>query len=458
MKKLFIPCLFACLLSCDSLTKKSEESLPLLDTPPSYISFRVNFPISELEKGVNRVLPDVLFHDAVAMKDAKDTLYLKVDRKGSINMTYKNGELHATIPLKVNAAVRKEVLGMTFTNKDNPIEFSGVLQASAKIDIDEDWNLDVSCRYENFDLGDQATFSMMGMTFNVEKSINSNLDKHTDQLSNVICSAINQSIDLRGIVSKLWTDVQSPIAIAKEPKKLWLHADPIALNGQLIPMDDVLSIHMEYRSNIMITPEQQSTTPKRLGKKGTPLNTKNQLVTYPDIRLSYKDLTEILDEVFRNEEFEYEGYKVKIDKVAVGHIGQRLALNLNVSGDINGSVKVSGTPVFSEDRQLSLAKFKFEIDSDDEMLNMADWAVHTFAEDYLSEQVKVDSKPLFDRLDELIMSGISRELDANKFDLDFNISNISSYQTRLTDQYIQWIFVVEGEAGLTLKNGLFKPR
>ncbi|MEQ8469960.1 MAG: DUF4403 family protein [Marinoscillum sp.] len=459
MKKLFIIVLYGCLIGCNSPVKETEETLPPLETPPSYLSFRINFPITEIEEGVNRVLPLTLFDDVVPMKDPKDSLFLKVYRKGALKMTYKNGEVLASIPLKVNAAVKKNVLGMTFSNKDTPVEFEGKLEASAQIEITDNWDLSVACLYRNFDLGDQATFSVMGMTFNVEKTINSALENHTDELSNIICSAINQSIDFRQVMTNLWYDIQSPLRIAQNPQPMWLKSDPIALNGKLMPMDDILSIHMEYRTSIQISSDKmKSNIPKELPMRGEPLNTKNQLVTYPDVRLPYSDLSKILNDTFQDQTFEYEGYRVKVNGVKVGHIGQKLAVDLDVSGDIIGTVKVSGTPVLSDVQELSLSNFKFEIKSDDEMLNMADWAVNTFARDYLSEKVKVDTKPFLDQLDELIKEGISKEIDTNKISVDFEIDKISSYQTRLTDEYIQWIFSVEGQAALTLKNGLFKAQ
>ncbi len=58
--------LLGALMACDRSTKKeSEAALPPLQTLPSYLSFRVNFPVGELEDGVNRVLPKLILDDAL---------------------------------------------------------------------------------------------------------------------------------------------------------------------------------------------------------------------------------------------------------------------------------------------------------------------------------------------------------------------------------------------------------
>ncbi len=105
-----------------------------------------------------------------------------------------------------------------------------------------------------------------------------------------------------------------------------------------------------------------------------------------------------------------------------------------------------------------LEGFAYEIDADDEWVAMTDWAVHEFAERYVAEQVRMDMQPFLEDLDELIMTGLDKSHLAEKLDLQIGFDEVTSYQLRLTEDAIQWIFYLEGWSQLNLKKGLFKNR
>lgn len=446
------------LMGCQQQAGSDEkENLPPLETPPSYLSFRVNFPVSELEDGVNRMLPTVIMDDVLPIK-GKDTLFLTVRRKGQVDMTIRKREVFATIPLEVSAAVKKKVLGMTFSNEDSPITFTGHLTASAKVEIDDEWNMDITCQYRGFDLGDSPAISFMGMTFNIDGTVEQVLEDNQDELSDLICGALNGALDFRQTVEKIWLDLQNPQRIARNPEKIWLYSAPIALNGQLIPMPkDTLCVHVEYRTAIHISPVKKVVNDKvPLGGRGAPLNTKSALIAYPELRMPYDFFTAGLKTELLGQTFTYEGYNVKIKDVAVGRRGQRLLVTVVTGGDIKGKVEVTGVPSLNEERELVLEDLKYEIDADDDWVAATDWAVHEFAEAYIQDKARLDTKPFLNGLDSIIMAGLGKSRLSPKIDVQVGFDEVNSYQLRLTDSALQWIFYVEGRAELTLKKGLFK--
>ncbi|WP_421873886.1 DUF4403 family protein [Marinoscillum sp.] len=456
MKKLWILALILT-MGCDQLTRESEALLTPLETPPSYLSFRVDFPIKELELGVNRVLPQTLFDDAVALKDKDDTLFLKVRRKGNLKLNFRDGEAYASIPLDVDAAIKKKVMGITFSNEDTPVSFSGILRASASISLSDQWDMNVACQYQSFDLEGMDTFSFMGISFNVEKIINGVIDEHRDDLSNVICQAVRSSLDFRSVTAKVYADIQKPLRVAKNPQPLYLHTQANALNGKLMPVKrDTLSLHVEYRSKLILNTDKTPTEAQPLPVRKEPLNTDNKLLIYPDVQIGYNQLSQLLTEMLKNEPFSYERYTITIQSAKAKPNGQRLQIDLQVSGDVTGTVKVSGVPILNANQSMSLSDFQYEIDSDDDLLKMADWISHDFIEEYLSSQIQVDTKPFFDDLDELIVRGISNTPLNNKMDPSIQFDKIQTYQFRCTEDFIQWVFVIEGSASLQLKNGLFQ--
>lgn len=443
---------------CDLSHKDSESELPPLETPPSYLGFRVSFPQPELQAGVNRVLPQTLFDDAVALKGEKDTLYLKIVREGDLELDIQEGRLLASIPLEITASVKKKVLGITFSNESAPLTFNGTMKASAQISITDRWDLDAICRFESFDLGDDPKITLMGMSFNVGKTVSKALEDHRDQISDLLCRALNGAIDFRQTIDAVWKNLQQPQQIAGKPQSLWLCSEPIALNGIMQPLqNDELAIHLEYRTRLRISTEKQPVvTPVPLGKQSEPLNDQPSLVAYPDIQLPFRMLTQLLRAKVVGMDFSYDDYRIEVTDAKIGRSGQKVKVTLFTQGDLNGDVTVLGRPVLSPSKELTLEDFSYEIHSENELVNLTDWAVHLFAEPYLADQLHLDVKPVLDNLDDIIAEGIASSPVGSKMALEISLNAIDSYKTRLTDDYIEWIFYVEGRSELTLKRGLFR--
>lgn len=458
-RQVFFLILIVFATSCSKLGQREEAALPPLEVPPSYLSFRVNFPIAELENGVNRILPEKMV-DGSFLIGEKDSLYLKVLRKGALKLEMKNNEVHAAIPLEVHAAVRKKVLGITLSNKESPVVFHGKIKASTEVAVGKDWSLDLTCSYRGFQLTDSPEISLMGMTFNVEELIRSALDSHEEELSNVICRALDQVIDFRSLVEKVWLDLQNPIRVARSPQPLWMYASPQALNGVVVQdAGQSLSIHLEYRTRLKISPELTPVTTKvPLSECGEPLNTRSVLVAYTELHLPFEMLTHLMQQELVGKSFTYEEYTILVDEAAVKRKGQNLLVALDVSGDIAGKVLVTGTPEINENRELVISDFKYEIEAKDDWVKLTDWAVHGLAEQYLADQARMDTRPFFKQLDQLIMQGLQKSALSEKLDVAIAFDKIDSYQLRMTESYLQWIFYLEGTSEVSLKRGLFRKR
>ncbi|REE01575.1 DUF4403 family protein [Marinoscillum furvescens] len=458
-KRVFFIVWVVFMVGCSRVHQREEAALPPLEVPPSYLSFRVDFPIQELAKGVNRILPGELV-DGVFPMGEKDSLYLKVNRKGPLDLYMKGDEFYAAIPLEVSAAVRKKVLGITLSNKESPVVFHGKIKASTSVAVAPNWSLDLACTYRGFELTDSPELSLMGMTFNVEELIETALQSHEEELSNVICRALDHVIDFRQLVDKVWSDLQNPIRVARSPQPFWLYSRPLALNGVVIPGGSgTLSIHLEYRTRLQISPELSPVTEKvQLGDCGEPLNTRNTIAAYTELYLPFEMLTHLMQQELAGKTFTYEDYTLLVEQARVNRKGQKLLVALDVSGDITGKVLVTGTPTINDNRELTISDFKYEIEAEDDWVKLTDWAVHSLAEQYIADQARLDTRPFFRQLDQLIMQGLRKSDLAEKLDVDLVFQKIDSYQLRMTETYIQWIFYLEGSSSVTLKSGLFKKR
>lgn len=459
-KKLFFVVSLFFVFACDPPKKETHEAaLPPVDVPPSYLGVRVSLPAEELEAGINSVLPDQLINGAFPMKDDRDSLFLMITRNGHLDLKISHNEIFASIPLNITVSVKRRLLGVTFSNKDTPITFSGRVKASTEVSLEDDWELGFVCSWDSFEFDDDPVITFMGMKFNVENTINDVVNDYRDNLSDMLCRSLRESISLKKALHSVWEDLQATHRIARNPRPLFLRSSPVAMSGVLVPGHDALAVHLEYRSSLHISPENRIMVNKLpLGERTDPLSTNPVFIAYPELTISYPFLQDALSDVIKGETFEYDRYTATITSVLVSRRGQELNITLTTEGDLKGVIHVSGKPSLNDQLQFGLENFQYQMEAENKWVNMTDFAIHQFIEEYLSQQVSIDLSTYFHGLDELIMTSISNSDLGEKLDLRVSFDHLATHNLVLTETGIQWVLMVEGSSSIELKQALINGR
>jgi hypothetical protein len=446
---------------CASPNRTLEaETVALLEVPPSYFSFRVNITADELQQGLNDVMPMHIMDGAMTMKNDSDTLFLKVKRKGKLKLAVRKNELFVSLPLEVEAAIKKKVFGITMSNEDSPITFEGVLRASTKFKFGANWDMDLTCSYLGFDIESDVQFNILGMNFGLKKTINKALEEHSDELSDLICRGVNEAFDFHRIIEKVWIDLQKGKRIAQNPAKLFLYTQPLALSGKVIPKErDTISIHLEYRTIVQISPVDKILNEVMpLPKRGMPLSTDPRIQAYPEVRLGFDQLSSFLKDQLTNQVFEYSDYKISFSDVKVRRSANKLEIELTSKGDITGKFLIYGRPHLDKEGLFTLEDFSYQVIADEEWVEMADWAIHEVVEQLILEKATMDVSTFLDDLDSVIVAGLSKSKIAPKVKVNFELFEVKSHKVYVSDQYVQWIFYTDGETSLHLKKGVFDKK
>ncbi len=136
--------LFASLISCDRPSKEqvntSAEAEPTVIIPEdnlSTLSFPLDFPITELSKLLNNVLPPILVDEKIALKKDGEHLLLKVSPIGEVLLNAYGKNLDVSIPIEVSANIKKKVMGIDVKNK-KPIRFQMRVDLHTKLLLGDD--------------------------------------------------------------------------------------------------------------------------------------------------------------------------------------------------------------------------------------------------------------------------------------------------------------------------------
>lgn len=446
----------ALMIGCSKINK-NEKPRPPIVTPSSLVGFDIAFPVQEIEEGINSKLKAILVDDVIDLNSKGDKLFLKVEKSGDLDLALRLNKIYASIPLNIEVAIKKKVMGISFSNKDTPITFEAILETQANATLDSLWNFDLDCSGMNLKWLSEPSFNIMGISIDLRSTIDKAIEQNENRILDEICGAINKSIDFKRGLTNIWSKVQKPIRIAKNPFYVWLHTIPHALNAKILPMvRDTLWMHAEYHGEVSISTEKRMNIIEvPLPNKGNVINDQSAIVSYISADIPLKSIEAIATSKMVGKTFTYEGYSARVDGLTIASKGQNVYAEVNIVGDISGLLKITGKPALTKDKKLTLENFKYEIESDDQLTNAASWLSHGLIERYISSIISIEIGDLISNLDSLANAGIAKSKVGNKLRTKFIFNKIESFDQQIIDDKLKWIFYLEGEADLILTKDVF---
>lgn len=447
--------------SCKRVKPMAPEATTLdsvLVAPVSTINVPIHYEIAKLEEIVNSKVKGTFIRDQFKLNDKGDSLYLEVEKKGPILLSWNDHTLYYSVPLKVSAKILKHIAGIKVRNA-NPVEMEMVLHLATRLALDDQWNLRPQSSLDDIKWVKEPTLKVTVIKFNLKKVVEEALEKNKDKLIPKMDEALSSLIDTRKIVSKLWNDIQKPIRVNKKEKQLWLKAYATNITARLANAgSDKIVLHVQLKARVELIIEGQS-----IPESNTELprfkkieHTADSLLIFVLTRIPYHIVNEVLNEELSGKKISAEGYATTIRNVEVYGTPGGLALKLNVRGDVNGRVYATAIPGYdSAQSRLYAENFSFDLDTESALLNSADWLLHEHALDFISNQLTLDAQPLIDLLPDLIMQAIEKGKVGDKIDLGMSSLSIWPATILVTKKELQILFQVEGKADIGLKRKVF---
>lgn len=243
-----------------------------------------------------------------------------------------------------------------------------------------------------------------------------------------------------------WDALQTPIKL-KEDYYLALNPQALRLSlpqeGSTGAGNAFAVVELIARPKITAAPAQEfsrptpsfSTTTAQQGK-GFHLALKTEL--------SFTRLSLELTERFKNKTYTTAGRRFVVENVLMYASGASAVLAARVSGDVEGTLYLSGIPRYDrETRRLFLDKLDYTLATRDLLATAAEWMLHSELRGRLEEKT---TWPLGDRLDEareLLTGALNRDLGRH-VSLSGTIARIELQALGLTRDAIRAVFRADG--------------
>ena len=154
-------------------------------------------------------------------------------------------------------------------------------------------------------------------------------------------------------------------------------------------------------------------------------------------------------------ELNFEGIAVKVNRLEISPHEGFLKWDLTVEGDINGIISLFIVPRIDDDLVMRFSAFEYELPKMKGWAKITDWAMHRAIKKYVVNQSSFNMSPFLYSLDDRIARGLNKSLLSNKISLDLDLRTFTPYSKGMNEDEIQFIFQIEGSAGLSINHKVF---
>jgi hypothetical protein len=435
----------------------------LLPLPQSTLVIPIHYEVSELEETINSKVQGTFIREWAQINDKGDSLYLEITKRKKILLSWQGNTLHYSFPIKVSAKFIKSVAGIRVKN-NRPIEMEVVLYLATKLGFDSKWNLVPKSKLDEIHWVKDPKLNLGLVKINLRKVVINAIEKNQDTLTQKLDETLSKLLKTREAIAKIWDDIQKPIRVNKKETDVWIKAYADGMTAKLTDSDPgKLTLDVELKAWLQLIVDGQSmpASNESLPNYRKKVDTQDSIKIFVLAKLPYKNANTILNKELKGKKLEAQGYNTTIKKISVYGTDEGLAVDLKVAGDVNGRIYARSKLYYDTLTSiLSAQDFHFDIDSENVLVNSADWILHDNVISIVSEKLQLDIKPYAEMLPALITQGIERGKSGDK--INVNISNLSivPIQHIYTKNDVQFIFKALGKVDIGLEQKIFarKPK
>lgn len=330
-------------------SKKNISTVEVVDS---------NFIMPELKSAVN-----ILFKiDKDAINDTFNIIvdkYLDTDMDMDMNgfevhvskqkeatMEFLGKEVLTTLPIKID--IEKETFIKNITG-EGQLELNFI----TSVDLDSSWRFVSKTRLEHHQWIEKPQINLAGLKINVESLADMIIDRSKPTFEKQIDLSVADQVSFKDKILDLLKYVEKPI-LMDTVLNSWLHIKP----------ENIYLSHIENSSgfsvgNLTVHGQTKITSTKPIdvvpGIKLPRFNWEESLDDTSHINMvldiSYDKMNEYLTENYNNKTFESGGKKITLNNLYIRRSGEKLEVLSDVKGSMNGKLKISGKPVFNNEKQ-----------------------------------------------------------------------------------------------------------
>ena len=406
--------------------------------PPSSINLRVEASAADLAAIINQSLPKELYKGKGGLGTSVTVL-----RTGPVVITSSDNYVYLTLPVQLTFSY--------YMYESYPLRTG--LRFKAKINVTPDWRLKTELYYTGLSDNLAETFKVGPLSLKPKTLVENVTQPVQSLLAPIIDNKVNDSVQLRGKVAKLWQHVFSPILISKE-FSAWLKLSPekvvltpiSATNNQIL-----LSIGVITGAEITVGPKPVAAPVKAL----PPVQQLSAFDKSFNIQLAtdvfFADLVSALNPVLLEKTF---GDDKKITIKGLGLKGEdgRLVVALTTAGDFDGQLTLIAKPVYNAlNNSLTFENVDFDTKNAGWLVTTGSWLFSSAIRGTIKSKLNASVVEQMEKARLKASSALSSVVIAEHVKLTGAVKSLSLGEAIVLTDRLSVHVVAQGESSVSLK-------
>jgi hypothetical protein len=447
------------LLSSFSCTKNVTAEAPTeayeakkIVNEVSYLTAPIEIDIIEIQNQLNQNFKGLIYDDS---SFEGDDIKFKIWKNTNLTFLHRNGGVFEfRVPLKIWVEKRVSVLGMTQTPST---EFEIIAKFSSKPFISANWELKTLTNAEGFDWISQPRLSLGGFAIPITSIVGGIIDNNQASIARLIDENVSKEVDLVSPILNVWNGLKEPMKLSDE-YNLWV---------QVIPQDVLMSELTYTKTNIKTSIAIKAVVNSSVGELKTkiekssllpPIKFANNLPKgfsiYLNNLVTFSEAEKIAKGMLIGQKIPMrEGKEIEILGLRIyGGAENKLIIQLNTAGDLNGVIFLKGDPYFDEKkREIILKNIELDLKTKNLLVKAASWFMEGTIVKEIEKAFGIPVDPIFDQA----KSSTNKYLNAdfnNGLHLSGRVKEISPGTVYLKSEGLMTTAIVEGDIDVKLSS------
>ncbi|WP_185194832.1 DUF4403 family protein [Chryseobacterium cheonjiense] len=330
----------------------------------SNITMPVTIPLSEISNMINASVKDLIYQDDSYTDNNNDQFKVKVWKTRPIRLVGgTNQNILIEVPLKIWAEKGIGTLGL-YTYQSTT--FETVMSFNTSISLKNNWTLVTQTRTNGFRWVTKPVLDFGKIQIPITSLVEKSLVEQQKKFCTTIDQQMATQLNFQNYAVMAWNVFANPFQISEE-YNTWLkitpisvHITPLQFYGNQINTSLGIDIYSEtYTGN-----KPESSEPvKSASDFGFVSSLADQFLLQTTANVPFTEATAIARNMFLNKEYDIRGSSVKIKDIKVYGEDNRVMIEAETEGYVNGTAFISGIPVYDVIKKkivLSDTKFKLK--------------------------------------------------------------------------------------------------
>jgi hypothetical protein len=329
----------------------------------SNITMPVTIPLSEISNMINASVKEMIYQDDSYTDNNNDQFKVKVWKTRPIRLVGgTNQNLLIEVAVKIWAEKGIGTLGLyTYQNTT----FETIMSFNTTLNFKNNWTITTNTQPNGFRWVTKPVLDYGKIQIPITSLVEKNLKEQQEKFCKTIDQQMATQLNFQQYAVTAWNVFANPFNISEE-YNTWLKVSPVSVN--IAPLKFYANqidtnIGIDVYSETFTGSKPESSPPIKNAVNFTPTTVlPDTFSLQTTANIPFSEATNIARNMFLNKDYDVRGSKVKITDIKVYGVEDRVMIEAQTEGYVNGKAFISGIPIYDETKKkIVLSNTKFNL-------------------------------------------------------------------------------------------------